>query len=479
MNLITGFERDMSSESTNIEHTEEDILKTARRIIKLGPICDSCLGRQFAMLSTGLTNAERGRSIKTVLAMRGSSEGDKALLEDLSPSSRSARLKLGLKDEESKCWVCLGEMKPENLEQWANKAALALEGWEYSTFLVGTKMSGLLAENEELLLADGGSKHAEPFKSELNREVGKLIAARTNKKADLKEPDIVVHLNMEKGEIELQVASIFFYGRYRKFIRGIPQTRWPCRICHGEGCPRCSGTGRMYQESVDELIRPSVMEASGAEDTVFHGAGREDIDALMLGTGRPFIVEAVRPRRRTTDAALLQEEINRRTKGKTEVIGLRHAKAEEVELLKEAAFEKTYSALVEFGAPVSEEKLKLVLKELVGSVDQRTPTRVSHRRADKLRVRNVYDVDLIEFTGSRARIIIRGDSGLYIKELISGDGGRTHPNLADGLKVDAGVVELDVVDVGGELNGTSSWISKKNKGQAEQVGQSQRHFTSS
>ena len=457
MSLIVGFEKDMNSmisESTNLESTEENILETAHRIIKLGPICDSCLGRQFAMLSTGLTNAERGRSIKTVLAMQASSSDDKVLLEDLSPSSRSARLKLGLKDEEPRCWVCLGEMRPENLEIWANKAALALDGWEYSTFLVGTKMSGLLAENEELLLADGGSTHAEPFKSELNRESGKLIAARTNMKADLKEPDIVVHLNLEKYEIELQVASIFLYGRYRKFVRGIPQTRWPCRICHGKGCPRCSGTGRMYQESVDEFIRPAIMEASGAEDTVFHGAGREDIDALMLGTGRPFIVEAVRPRRRNIDPTMLQEEINRRTKGKVEVIGLRHAKAEEVERLKEAAFQKTYSALVEFGAEVPEEKLKLVLKELVGSVDQRTPTRVSHRRADKLRVRNVYDADLIEFTGRRARIIIRGDSGLYIKELISGDGGRTRPNLADGLRVDAVVAELDVVDVGGELNGT-------------------------
>ncbi len=444
----------MCADSTNSDNTKEDILETARRIIKLGPICDSCLGRQFAMLSTGLTNAERGRSIKTVLAMLGSSVDDKALLEDLSPSSRSARLKLGLKDEEPKCWVCLGEMMPENLTRWADKAIQALKGWDYDTFLVGTKMSGLLAENEELLLADGGSQHAEPFKSELNREIGKLIAARTEKQANLKEPDIVVLLNLEKSEIELQVASIFFYGRYKKFIRGIPQTRWPCRICHGKGCPHCSGTGRMYQESVDELIRPSVVEASCAEDTVFHGAGREDIDALMLGTGRPFIVEAVRPRKRSIDPTILQEEMNRRTAGQVEVVGLRLAKAEEVERLKEAAFEKTYSALVEFGTEVAEEKLKLVLNELVGSVDQRTPTRVSHRRADKLRVRNVYDVDLIEFAGSKARIIINGASGLYIKELISGDGGRTRPNLADGLRVDAVVVELDVVDVGGELNGT-------------------------
>lgn len=110
-----------------------------------------------------------------------------------------------------------------------------------------------------------------------------------------------------------------------------------------------------------------------------------------------------------------------------------------------------------------EEKLKLVLKELVGSVDQRTPTRVSHRRADKLRVRNVYNADLVDISGKHARITIKGDSGLYIKELISGDGGRTRPNLADALKVDAVVKELDVMDVGGELNGTSSRNAKEDE----------------
>jgi tRNA pseudouridine synthase 10 len=71
-------------------------------------------------------------------------------------------------------------------------------------------------------------------------------------------------------------------------------------------------------------------------------------------------------------------------------------------------------------------------------------------------VRRVHRADLIEMTGNTARIEIRGDSGLYIKELISGDGGRTSPNLAEALKVDAIVEELDVIDVGGESDGTSS-----------------------
>lgn len=440
-----------------MENPKDDILETAKRIVRLGPICDSCLGRQFAMLATGLTNAERGRSIKTVLAMQASAEGDISLLEDLAPSFQSARLKLGRKSEKDvRCTVCLGEISPEMLDKWAERAAAALAGWEYSTLLVGTKVSGLLAENEELLLADGGSRHAEPFKSELNREVGKRLSAITGKEFDLKDPDMVVHLNLETGEAELQVASLFLRGRYRKLVRGIPQTRWPCRECRGRGCPRCNGTGRMYQESVDELIRPEVIRAAEADDTVFHGAGREDIDARMLGSGRPFIVEAVRPRIRTIDLAGLQENINRHAEGKVEVIELIVADSAMVERLKEATFLKTYSALVRLGAEVAEEKLKSGLKRLVGQVDQRTPTRVSHRRADKLRVRKVYSADLIEVVGNLARINIKGDSGLYIKELISGDGGRTQPNLAEILRVDAIVEELDVIDVGGESDGTSS-----------------------
>ena len=162
----------------NFENPKDDILETARKIIRLGPICDNCLGRQFAMLSTGLTNAERGRSIKTVLAMQASASGGQSLCrKSWRPLSGPARLKLGRKDEEdARCTVCLGEMAPQKLDDWAEKAAAALAGWEIETLVVGTKMSGLLAENEELLLADGGSTHAEPFKSELNREVGKRLS---------------------------------------------------------------------------------------------------------------------------------------------------------------------------------------------------------------------------------------------------------------------------------------------------------------
>ncbi|MDD1741887.1 MAG: tRNA pseudouridine(54/55) synthase Pus10 [Methanotrichaceae archaeon] len=453
------------------ENVPENILDTACRILELGPICDSCLGRQFAMLSTGMTNSQRGHSIKITLAMEGSRTEDEKLLDLLGSSFKNPRPGLG-KDckDDIECWVCLGEMSLKNLNEWADRAIHAMQGIDCKTFLVGTIISGLLAENEELLLAEGRSKHAETFKSELNREVGKIIASKTSKQVDFYEPDLLVHLNLETREVDLWIAPLFLYGRYRKLIRGIPQTRWPCRVCYGKGCERCNGTGKMYKESVDELIRPAIIEQAQANDIVFHGAGREDIDARMLGKGRPFVVEVVRPKVRSLDIAALQLEINKRASGKVEVLDLVKTKPKQVELIKEAAYQKTYCALVELDKEIEKEKLKSVLKELVGAIDQQTPTRVSHRRANKLRIRKVYSIDLIDFTGRRAHIIIRADGGLYIKELISGDGGRTTPSLANVLGIGAIVSELDVIDVGGELNGKLSWNSKEDQGQAEQNG---------
>jgi tRNA pseudouridine synthase 10 len=42
---------------------------------------------------------------------------------------------------------------------------------------------------------------------------------------------------------------------------------------------------------------------------------------------------------------------------------------------------------------------------------------------------------------------VQGQAGLYIKELVSGDDGRTRPSLAELLGVPSKVSELDVIGV--------------------------------
>ncbi|HIH45433.1 MAG TPA: tRNA pseudouridine(54/55) synthase Pus10 [Candidatus Methanoperedenaceae archaeon] len=427
------------------------ILDTARKLLGEGPICDHCMGRQFAKLSTGLGNHERGAAIKLALAMQGDlerKEGDGTLLAQLAPCSAYARKSLGMEGQDEPCWVC-GNIFTK-LDSWAARVADALSEYEFNTFLIGTKLTGLLAENEEIVWAGSGTLYAEPIKTELNREVGKRVEKLTGKRANLTRPEVVALLNLEEERIDLEVNSIFIKGRYRKLVRGIPQTRWPCRECGGAGCPHCGYKGKMYEESVDELIKPAVVRAAGAEDTAFHGAGREDIDARMLGDGRPFIVEALRPRRRRIDLSELARSINEHAAGKIEVTGLGFATAGAVERLKETRVDKVYRMTVAFNTPVTEEKLKSSLGILGGAtVKQRTPTRVLHRRADLERIRQVRlaELESMDAAGNSAVITVRCEGGLYVKELVSGDSGRTMPSLTGLLGIPAEVKELDVIKV--------------------------------
>ncbi|CAG0976847.1 MAG: tRNA pseudouridine(54/55) synthase Pus10 [Candidatus Methanoperedens sp.] len=410
------------------------ILDTACKIIHEGPICDHCLGRQFAKLSTGLSNDMRGAALKLVLAMHAGAQKDKELQDELAKTTG-----------EIKCWVCNNLFL--NIGSWVTKSIEALSDYEYINFLVGTKVTGLLAENEEILWAESGTTFAEPLKTELNREVGKRIEKLASKKANLKKPQVVALLDLENDTVEIEINSLYIYGRYRKLIRGIPQTRWPCRECGGRGCERCDNTGKMYPESVDELIKPYLMSAARCADTAFHGAGREDIDALMLGDGRPFVVEAKRPHIRSLDLKTLKAEINHGADGKIEVLGLKFVESETVEQIKSMKVDKVYRLKITHNT--TEEKLKSSINIISQTlIKQKTPTRVLHRRADLERVRKVHSVELESYNENIAVLVIDCEGGLYVKELVSGDGGRTIPSVASLTGSEAKVIELEVIKVG-------------------------------
>lgn len=188
----------------------------------------------------------------------------------------------------------------------------------------------------------------------------------------------------------------------------------------------------------------------GTEAT-FHGAGREDVDALMLGTGRPFVIEVEEPRRRRVDTDRLQADINAFADGAVEVEGLRLATYDMVERVKEHDAAKRYRAEVAFDADVDADALAAAVEELEGTtVEQYTPNRVDHRRASITRERDVYEATAELDDARHAIVEIHGEGGLYIKELISGDEGRTEPSLAGLLGVGAEVTALDVVAVEGE-----------------------------
>jgi tRNA pseudouridine synthase 10 len=201
---------------------------------------------------------------------------------------------------------------------------------------------------------------------------------------------------------------------------------------------------------VEQEVAPTLVEAHRGREGVFHGAGREDVDALMLGTGRPFVLEVKEPHRRGLDLSTLRSEINEASDA-IEVLGLRYATHDMVERVKELEASKVYRMAVAFDDPVTEGDLQAALDELRGAtVEQRTPSRVDHRRADLVRERTVYDVSGSTTDEEHATLVVHGAGGLYVKELVSSDEGRTEPSLAGLLGVGAEVTALDVLAVEGE-----------------------------
>ncbi|MEM0350768.1 MAG: tRNA pseudouridine(54/55) synthase Pus10 [Archaeoglobaceae archaeon] len=311
--------------------------------------------------------------------------------------------------------------------------------FEFNSFNVAIKSEGSFRALLELI-SDTGYDLKMNIRKVLQREIKNLTGKFLSN-----EPDLLITFNPEDFSFNLEIRPIFLYGRYIKRVRNISQTRWLCGFCKGAGCNICNFTGKKYISSVEELISTPVIEIFKAKDAILHGAGREDVDARMLGNGRPFVLEIVEPKRRKVEISEVERIINDFCKGKVAVKELRIAGAEEVKRIKEERFRKIYRAKVVFDREVSREELEFALSKIVGEIRQRTPKRVLHRRADILRVRRVYKAEIIEHFGRVAVLKFETDAGLYVKELVSGDDGRTEPNLSQNFK--ARVEKLDVISI--------------------------------
>ncbi len=71
-----------------------------------------------------------------------------------------------------------------------------------------------------------------------------------------------------------------------------------------------------------------------------------------------------------------------------------------------------------------------------------------YKRVDIERKRKVYSVKYSLSKEGLLKIELKTQAGLYIKELATGDGGRTKPSIADILGAHVDVVELTVLEVG-------------------------------
>jgi len=200
-----------------------------------------------------------------------------------------------------------------------------------------------------------------------------------------------------------------------------------------------------YRDSVQDLIGETFRLALTADDTSFHGMGREDIDVRCLGRGRPFVK---RPRTRRTDLDEIMQAVNANASDKLEISDLRWTNRSEVSRVKETRAEKSYTIRFSVDEMPEESAVIEAITNLSGvTLEQQTPKRVSHRRADKKRKRKVVSINNVLVDGSEVQFSVRCEAGTYVKELVHSDEGRTVPSVASVLESPCEVIWLDVEDI--------------------------------
>ncbi|MFW9937453.1 MAG: tRNA pseudouridine(54/55) synthase Pus10, partial [Candidatus Thorarchaeota archaeon] len=113
---------------------------------------------------------------------------------------------------------------------------------------------------------------------------------------------------------------------------------------------------------------------------------------------------------------------------------------------------KIYKALVYSEKRLSKEDFERKELELRNNfenkkIQQKTPLRVAHRRANKVREKYIYNIKGNFVKSNLFEFIIETQGGTYIKELINGDEGRTQPSFSEIFGIPLLCKKLDVLNI--------------------------------
>ncbi|VVB58968.1 tRNA pseudouridine synthase Pus10 [Candidatus Anstonella stagnisolia] len=356
-----------------------------------------------------------------------------------------------LRVADEKCFLCRGVFA--KMGQLLDEAILQSKGFEWETFAVSSSMQREIFAREEELFDVCAPEKCMCIKNVVNRAAAAEIEKRTGKKMDAKNPDALFSVDFLKGKGSASAAPLYLFGHYCKFSRSMAQSSWGCNECNGSGkargalCAKCNGTGRMYV-AIEDVMREAAKKVFGATDASLHASGREDVDVCMKGSGRPFVLEVISPKKRRGN---FEKELNAGKEIK--VGGVKATNKNAIEIVCTSHFEKEYDMLVDLQRDALESDVEKMQKMFSGGfveLVQQTPTRVLHRRSDLARKRNVYLLGA-KVEGGLLRVHLKTDAGTYVKEFASSDEGRTKPSIALVLGCKAACRQLDVIKIHDEF----------------------------
>ena len=165
-----------------------------------GKICRHCLGRKLSKTVEGSNNVERADKVCEELDII--LDGDCVICNNLFDK--------------------LGDDLYAKIDEKISQLGL-----EFETFLVGSQIPKDVQERDEALSEKFGLD-VETIKKEVNRLIGLGIWERFDKEAEFERQDVVFNIDLKKKpKVRIQINPLYVEGKYNKYKRGIPQTKWP------------------------------------------------------------------------------------------------------------------------------------------------------------------------------------------------------------------------------------------------------------
>lgn len=432
-----------------------EVFKKLEEVLKNYPLCNMCLGRLFSKYGMGLSNWERGAALKTVLAMKLHAEYSKGTIS-IDEFRRIAinagegvlltyrRLYQGEELKPYKCYICENHLTQDLIISIAKEVCKELSAYSPRTFLIGVVLDVAIHEKELEIVVKHSLLSAESVKRELKREIGKLVKSICSLEPDFEKPEAlaIVYLNRDfTYKVKINPAPVYLKGVYWKLGRRVSHVPWYTS----------SGT-RKYPLSVQDSAETLLAPLFDAKKVIIHAAGREDVDARMLGTGRQLVIELKEPRVRNIEIARLNEvssKVLAKLPVKLELSS--YASKRDIRLIKELSKRKrkVYRLLIYSPTePVNDTDLRY-LEDYFKSrvVKQLTPMRILRRKKEREKTRKVYEVRTFKISQHLFEALVFCDGGLYVKELVHCDQGRTSPCFASVLGKHVIPLELDVLYV--------------------------------
>ncbi|MHA1451848.1 MAG: hypothetical protein ACTSRD_03200, partial [Promethearchaeota archaeon] len=223
------------------------ILTSAKKILHEYNLCAECFGRQFALLGTGLSNTERAHSIFNILLLEyckqmNESQGSEGIftqnlefIRKIATNTDYEPANLVMKkydatwenSSEFTCYLCNNVFS--NLDTLVDEIQGIAKEYEFSNYLVGTSANAKILDREDEFRARLEINSGESLKRNINRETGKKLEDIWKKSVEFGNPELIIKIQLDRDKHAVHISSnpLCIKGRYRKFLRGIPQTHWP------------------------------------------------------------------------------------------------------------------------------------------------------------------------------------------------------------------------------------------------------------